>query len=123
MEAGITAAPPGQLYLVIVTVPPDTSYVKSPHCSAKAPLGKTKANANMTKKNTITDNLDFLLFIISPFSILFLKTINLHQPTHRLIEVYLISLQKIIVIFPLMEMPPIFINFTLIINEVNRFLC
>jgi hypothetical protein len=71
IEAGITADPYGQLYPVIVTVPPDTSYDKSPHCRAKDPLGKTMANANMTEKNTIADDIDFLLFIISPFSILF----------------------------------------------------
>jgi len=33
---GITAGPPGQVYPVIVTVPPDTVYVKSPDCWAKA---------------------------------------------------------------------------------------
>jgi hypothetical protein len=49
MEGGITAGPPGQVYLVIVTVPPDTSYVKSPDSRANATLGKTNANDIMTE--------------------------------------------------------------------------
>ena len=50
---GITTAPaPGQpLYPVIVTVPPDTVYSKSPdiYVWAKAILGRTKAKAIMTE--------------------------------------------------------------------------
>ena len=72
IEAGITADPYGQLYPVIVTVlRPDTSYdtlyVKSPDCRAKAAPGKTKANTNMTEKNTVDDDIDFLFFIVSPY--------------------------------------------------------
>jgi len=49
MVAGITTAAPVPVYLVIITVPPDTVYEKSPDCRAKAILGKTKTTAIMTE--------------------------------------------------------------------------
>ena len=43
MVAGIITFPPVPMYWVIVTVPSDTVYVKSPDCWANAMLSKAKA--------------------------------------------------------------------------------
>ena len=84
MIAGIRTTPETPVYRVIVIVPSDTSYVKSSDCKAKAALGKAKANANMAEKKTAADDIDFLLFIVSSFSIFSLKAksfISIHNLT------------------------------------------